>query len=360
MRRCTRCVMPDTRPGLTFDAEGVCAACRAYEARTRVDYAARRRELAALCDEHRGIGGGYDCIIAVSGGKDSHYQAHVMREEMHMTPLLISVSDNFPMTAAGQHNIANISEAFGCDLIIWRPDIAAQKKVMRYCFEKHGMPTYYTDRYIYTVPLWFSYLMNIPLVVYGENVQYEYSGIGPETPSARAQIENGVASGIPWGAMGKATGLPRPPLFDPPIMDGIEPTYLSYYDAWNSFDHYQFAESRGFRSLHGEWERTCCIEDWNQVDTRAYLVHPWLKYPKYGHSMATDISARMVRYGKLARAEALELVAKHDHNLDPLCVQDFCAFCGYSEKEFWAIVDKFYNPALFTKTEHGWILNEEA
>jgi tRNA(Ile)-lysidine synthase TilS/MesJ len=93
------------------------------------------------------------------------------------------------------------------------------------------------------------------------------------------------------------------------------------------------------------------------VDSRAYLVHPWLKYPKFGHASATDYGARLIRYGLLTRAEAQKLVKEHDHRLDVKAVRDFCEFLGYSEKEFWDIVDTFYNRELFEKNQFGeWVL----
>ena len=119
MKYCTKCTMPDTRPGISFDAEGVCTACRHYEARKEVDWAARFKEFEALCNKYRGMNGpgGYDCAVAVSGGKDSHFQVYMLKEVMHMNPILFSAEDNFPMTEAGKHNLKNISEAFGCTII---------------------------------------------------------------------------------------------------------------------------------------------------------------------------------------------------------------------------------------------------
>ena len=112
MRYCKKCTMPDTRPGITFDAEGVCSACRHYENRKNVDWDARFKEFEAYCDKYRGMNGpgGYDCAVAVSGGKDSHFQVWMLKEVMHMNPILFSVEDNFPMTQAGIHNLKNISE----------------------------------------------------------------------------------------------------------------------------------------------------------------------------------------------------------------------------------------------------------
>lgn len=163
MKYCKKCVMPSTRPGITFNEEGICSACQSYEKRKDIDWDVRWKEFEAICDKYRGKNGdGYDCAIAVSGGKDSHYQVHLMKNVMHMNPILFSVEDNFPMTDAGIHNLKNISEEFGCPIISIKPDIKAQKKLMRYMFEKYGKPTWYVDRLIYTYPLIMAQKFNTP------------------------------------------------------------------------------------------------------------------------------------------------------------------------------------------------------
>ena len=359
-----RCVMPDTRPGIYFDEHGICAACLAYEKRRKIDYKQRYLELKALCGKYRGMNGksGYDCMVAVSGGKDSHFQVHVMKEEMRMNPLLVTVEDNFPMTAAGAHNLKNISEEFGCDVISMKPNIRVQKIISRKTFEQYGKPTYFIDRYIYTYPLNMAVKFNAPLLVYGENVNYEYGGAQcKETYSAKEQINNGVASGIPLAAI-IGTGGTKKDLnfFNPPAksdLDKLNPLYLSYFVPWNSYANYIFAKSRGFHDLTHEWQRTHHVEQFDQVDSRAYLVHAWMKYPKFGHASATDYAARFVRYGLITRKEAQMLVKEHDHKLDVKCVRDFCTFFGYKESDFWTIVDKFYNPKLFEKNQmREWVL----
>ena len=367
MKYCTKCVMPDTRPGIKFDERGVCSACQSYENRKKIDWDARWKEFEQLCDKYRGMNGpdGYDCCIAVSGGKDSHFQVYLMKEVMHMNPLLVSAEDNFQMTEAGKHNIKNISEVFGCDLVTMKPNIAAQKKVMRYTFEKYGKPTYFIDRYIYTYPLHMAAKFNLPLLVYGENVSYEYGGgHDKETPYAYDQILNGVANGIEKQELVDNCGISMKDLnfFDPPTKEELSklcPIYVSYFTQWNSFKNYEIAKKLGFHDLTHEWTRTHKVEQFDQIDTPAYLVHAWMKYPKFGHAGATDYSARMVRYGMISREEAIKLVNEHDGKLDPRSVREFCQFLGYSEREFWQIIDKFYNRDIFTKDEFDrWVLKE--
>ena len=235
---------------------------------------------------------------------------------------------------------------------------------MRNMFEKYGKPTWYIDRHIYTFPLHMALKFNTMLLVYGENVSYEYGGNDDaETYSAKGQIENGVASGmddaelLSWGVDPAALALTEAPTKEE--LAKLDPIYLSYFMPWNSYKNYQLAKSRGFHDLTHEWDRTHHAENFDQIDSRAYLVHSWLKYPKFGHAAATDYTARYIRYGMMTRDEAKEIINKHDHDLDVLCVRDFCDFCGYTETEFWAIIDKFYNRDIFKKDETGrWVLKE--
>lgn len=363
MKYCTKCVMPDTRPGISFDEQGICSACRSHEKKKLIDYTARMNELRELCNKYRGMNGdGYDCAIAISGGKDSHYQVYVMKELMHMNPILFSVEDNLTMTRAGQHNIRNISQEFGCPIISLKPDIRLQKRLMRKTFERYGKPTWLIDRLIYTFPLKMAIQFNTPLLVYGENVSYEYGGADSvETYSAKNILCNGVASDIPLEElMDDAITVKDLHMTIAPQKEEIEkldPIYLSYFLEWNSYKNYFFAKSRGFHDLTAEWDRTMCVENFDQVDSLGYLVHAWMKYPKFGHACATDYSARFVRYGIISRDEAMQLVKERDHALDPQAVADFCNFTGYTETEFWGIIDTFYNREIFTKNQYGqWCL----
>ena len=366
MRFCSKCIMPDTRPGITFDKNGVCIACQNNEKKKNVDWDTRYEELKKLCDKYRRKNPtDYDCIIAVSGGKDSHYQVYVMKELMNMNPLLITVEDFFTMTEAGKHNQNNIMEAFGCNMIAFKPNRRAAKTISRYMFEKYGRPLWYVDRLLYTVPLYYASALNIPLLVYGENVSYEYGGVDDEeTYSAREQVFNGVAPDVSLDELVEI-GVPREELayLEAPsreMLNNLDPIYLSYFVEWNAIKNYEFAKTRGFKDLTHEWDRTNHIESFNQIDSYGYLLNAWMKYPKYGHAYATDYAARWTRYGMMTREEAVELAEKKDHDVDPKIVEDFCRFTGMTIKEFYDALDKLYNKELFEKNSWGqWRLKNE-
>ncbi len=366
MKFCAKCLMPNTRPGITFNEKGVCIACQNNERKKSIDWNTRYEELKKLCDKYRRKNPGeYDCIIAVSGGKDSHYQVYVMKEIMDMNPLLITVEDFFTMTDAGVHNQKNITETFGCNLIAFKPNRKAGKIISKYMFEKYGRPLWYVDRLLYTVPLYYAAALNLPLLVYGENVSYEYGGVDDkETYSAREQVFNGVAPDVDLNELVKL-GIPKEELvyLEAPsreMLNNLDPIYLSYFVEWNAIRNYEFAKTRGFKDLTHEWDRTNHIENFNQIDSYGYLLNAWMKYPKYGHAYATDYASRWIRYGILTRGEALKMVEERDHALDPKIIDDFCSFTGMTIEEFYKDLDNLYNKELFEKNSFGqWRLKEE-
>lgn len=360
-KRCVQCVMPNTRPGISFNEFGVCSACQNYENRKNVDWDKREWEFAELCERHRKTLDKWDCIIAVSGGKDSTYQVKVLKEDFGMNPLLVNVS-NFTWTETGKENYANMLNTFDCECVSLDLSPATCKKMFRYSFETYGSPTWYFDRAVYTYPLYIAKKFGIPLVVYGENISYEYGGPGAEdTPDARGQITNAVANGYGMDDFAYAGIDPnRAYLMQAPDMEGVEPIYLSYYFPWSGTRNLLSSKAYGFQELDRYERRKGFIEQYDQIDSAGYLVHCWMKWPKFGHARATDVASSWIREGLISRDRAMELVKEHDHELDDHIAAEFINFCGYSDDEFFAIVHRWYNREIFVQDEIGkWRLREK-
>jgi N-acetyl sugar amidotransferase len=366
MKYCKKCVMPDTRPGSVFDEEGVCQACRNYERRAKVDWKARFEELESLCAKYRRSDGYYDCIIAVSGGKDSHFLTYTMKERMGMNPLLVCVADPFTHTAAGIHNLRNLGESFGCDIVVFNMSIDLFRRVTRIGFEELGEPLRFIEAAIYMVPFKYAVAFNIPLIVYGENAAYTYGTTAEDSYSAKRYIEAGhSATGERLGNtitdFWYEHGIPLKELnaLIPPSMEDLErvkpePIFMSYFVPWDDERNYAIAKRYGFKDLSHEWKREGFIEDYGQIDSVAYIVHLWMKYPKFGFARVTDIASRWVRKGKITREEAKRLVVEHDHKLDQRAMEDFINFMGYKPRQFWDIVERFWNLNLFENIDGVW------
>jgi len=361
MKRCKRCLMANTKPGLILDEEGICQACRHYERRAGTDYNQRFQELRTLTSKFKRTDGYYDSLIAVSSGKDSHFQVYVMKELLGMNPLLVSASDPFSKTKAGQHNLDNITKAFGCDIISLNLNSALVRKMVRIAFEEFGSPTWPIDRAIYVFPIRMAINMKIPLVIYGENVSYEYGGVlEQETYSAKDQINNDVAKKVDFSLWTKH-GISQNEmnmLFYPTTEEiaaaELEPIYLSYFIPWDGYRNYQIAKRYGFRDLTHEWRREGYIEDYDQIDSIAYLMNVWMKFPKFGFARATDVVGYWIRSGRITREQGISLIKEHDHKLDQRVLDDFLKFTGYSDREFWDRVENFWNRNLFSKETGYW------
>lgn len=363
MRYCKKCVMPDTRPGIVFDEAGVCQACRNAEMSKQVDWGDRWEQLRQLCNKHRGRKGDYyDCIVTVSGGKDSYFQTHVMKELMGMNPLLVNVA-NFSWTETGRQNFDNMGDAFGCDILSLHLNKRVARNLFRKAFERLGSPSWYWDKAVYAFPIKVAIDLGIPLIVYGENINYTYGGgQKDETPSAKEQINNDVVKKVDiesWldkDVSRKDLNAIIYPSKEEIEKAGLEPIYLNYFVPWDGRENMKIAKGYGWKSLGdtGEWVREGYIEDYDQIDAIGYLVHPWLKYFKFGHARATDVACYWIRSGLISRDEGIKLVKEHDRKLDPKALADFLDFTGYTEAEFWEIANRFRNPKLWDKVEGGW------
>jgi N-acetyl sugar amidotransferase len=359
MKYCKACLMPDTRPGLIFNDDGICAACINFEKQKTTDWDQRWKELETLCDQYRGNGKDYDCAIAISGGKDSHFQVYVLKEKLKMNPLLISVG-NVDWTETGRKNIENISDTFGCDIISFQPNFKVARKIFRKAFEKIGSPTWYVDGLIYAFPLKMCLKFGIKFLIYGEDVNFTYGGEHQiETSSALMQPYNDVVKPVwdIWFEDGDITEQELESSRVPPHEEvknaKINPIYLSYFVPWNSVHNYEVATRWGFRHLGHEYDREGSLDNYDQIDSIPYLLHPYLKYLKFGHSVSTDNASRWIRYGIKTRDEMIPLVEEKDKKLDQGIVDKFCEFTKMTHHEFWQIMDKWYNKELFEQDHDG-------
>ena len=351
-----------------FNDEGICYPCLNHDKKQTVDWDQRWRELEQLCDRYRGCNGDdYDCIITASGGKDSHFQTYIFKEKMHMNPLLVSV-DNVSWTQTGRQNWENLRTVFGVDahMISLNPQVC--KKMFRRAFTKLGSPTWYFDLAIYAYPLQMGIKLGIPLIVYGENTNYERGGAlgGKETYSALEQINNDVVKPVPWEEWcdDEMTYKDvRPAIYSSQeeiAKAKLDPIFLSYFVSWSSVNNWEFAKLYGFRDLDdtGEWHREGTWQQYDQIDTIGYMVHTWMKFLKFGHWIATDYLSIYIREGRMTRQEAVRIVNEEEYKLDTKMLQDFLDFCGYTGEEFWTIAERFANTDIVEKRDGVWRLKE--
>jgi len=280
---------------------------------------------------------------------------------MVMNPLLITVGDPFTKTEAGMRNFRNLGDTFGCDHIVFNLSIDLFRRVTRIAFEEFGEPLRFIEAAIYTVPMKMAMRFGIPLVVYGENSAYEYGTTDGDDYSAMGTIRRAFESididfWLQRGVAKEEVNAVVPPTTEELEEVQPEPIFMSYFYPGSSTKNLEIAKRYGFRDLSHEWKRDGCIEDFEQIDSVAYIVHIWLKYPKFGFQRVSDIASRRVREGELSLSQAKELIDEHDHKLDQRAMDDFIGFLGYTPRQFWETVEGFWDRNIFEKVDGKWQL----
>lgn len=351
---CQRCVLPDTRPGTKF-VNGVCQACLNSESNTKVNWQERFEELEDLVKPFR-RSSKYDCMIAVSGGKDSHYLCYLFKVVLGMNPLLLRVGDCFGITEVGKYNIKNLSNTFELDMLEYNVNYPTYRNMSKFCFEYYGnFP--FVDGTVYTIPYNLAVALNIPLLIYGENPAYVYGSTDKDSPDATPHIINNFKE---MEKLFDTSGISMPEIMlTRDLSLDVKSIFVSYYVPWNGQYNYEVAKMYGFKDLTHEWDRQGNIENYDSVDMIGWQVSHWLKYIKFGFGRTTDIASRWVREGTLTREWAVELVKARDSKLDQRMLEDFCQSVGYSIPYFYEVCDKFYNQEIFEKKNGLWVRRPE-
>ena len=345
MKRCKKCLMPDTRPGIKFNDDGICIPCIAFEQRKQIDWAKRWIQLEELCNRYRKNTGTYDCLITVSGGKDSMRQVQIMKEQMNMNPLCIMI-DNFSWTTIGRQNYYNLSERFGVDMICYTPNRKYMKQRVLEDFVQYLHPARFWDELLYSIPHEYAKRFNIDLVVWGENPALEKGGLNLDDPgNALKQIDSYI----------KLTKTKNKSKID---LD-IKSIFLDYYIPWSRYENASFAMVNGMKTLDNIWNREGFEGfSFEQVDTIGYLVNAYSKFIKFGFGSMTELCSDAIRHKVMSREEGLERIKKYDWKINPGMIEDFCKGIGISKDKFWKVIDKHANKELLYKNGF-WKLKEE-
>lgn len=369
LRYCKRCVMPDTKPDLRLDDDGICNACRSYERRATIDWAARGRELESILKKYRNPSGKHwDCIIPVSGGKDSTTQT-VRLLQLGMNPLCVTAT-TCDLSAIGRKNIENIKR-LGVDYMEFSPNPVVRAKLNRIGLTQVGDISWPEHVGIFTIPVRAAVQFNIPLIIWGENSQNEYGG-----PAAAA--ENNTLNRRWLEEFGGLLGLRVSDLVG---MEGLEhrhlipyqyPSdeelnrvavtglFLGYYLPWDGLSNALVAQANGFTTFDRAIEGS--MVNYENLDNHQTGIHDYFKFLKFGFARATDIACLHVRRGRITREDALDIVRRRDGAFPwtylnkPLA--EILAPLDMSVDEFVRICDKFTNKKIFKRDANGQLLKD--
>ncbi|MBM4293808.1 MAG: N-acetyl sugar amidotransferase [Deltaproteobacteria bacterium] len=369
LRYCRRCVMPETKPDLFIDEEGVCNACRNFENRKQVEWDQRKVELLQILERYRSKdGGNYDCIIPVSGGKDSHFQT-IRMLELGMTPLCVTATTD-QLSDIGRHNIENLKR-LGVDYLEMTTNPVVRHKVNRIGLTQVGDISWPEHVTIFTVPVRIAVQFQIPLIIWGENPQNEYGG-----PAAAAEDhvltrrwleEFGGLLGLRVSDLIGLDGIERQHLIQytyPPDEElqrvGVTGLFLGYYLPWDGLQNALVAQAHGFKTYQRTVEGS--VVNYENLDNVQTGIHDYFKFLKFAFGRATDLACLHIRRGRISRADGLKMVQTHDGKFPwnylghPL--QEVLDKIDMTLEEFIRVCDRFTNKKLFVCDSRGQLVKD--
>jgi N-acetyl sugar amidotransferase len=366
---CNRCVMPETKPDLLIDPKGVCNACRSFESRSAVDWDARSSELADILERYRSpAGSSYDCIVPVSGGKDSTYQ--VLRLlELGANPLCITATTD-SLSELGRRNIENLKQR-GVDYIEVTTNPVVRRRINRLALTQVGDISWPEHVTIFTIPIRLAVQLGVPLVVWGENSQHEYGGPAGaaegSTLTRRWLEEFGGLLGLRVSDLVGQEGIEQRHLIQYTYPSdeelervGVTGLFLGYYLPWDGYGNALYAQAHGLETYHKSVEGS--LVNYENLDNHQTGIHDYFKFLKYAFGRATDLACLHVRRGRLARDDAVRLVREHDGKFPweylGRGLEDILAEIDMTLEEFVRVCDRFTNKRLFVCDARGELIRD--
>lgn len=341
LRYCARCCLPETCEGIQFDELGICLACRSQEQKMRMDWAVREKKLRALLEKAKAeSGNNYDCVVPISGGKDSCYQLHILVKVYGLTPLAVTFSHNW-FTEVGKFNLSNILEKLDVDHMMYTPNRGLVNKLARQSLPLIGDACWHCHAGVYSYPFHVATKFRIPLIIYGES----YAEASARTTYLdEAETEKDMVD-YAWKNTSAGNGdkmlsddVTRKDLtlFYPPSPDemreaGIYGIHLGDYLYWDNERTTEFLiKEYGWKEdkVEGSYKH------YKSVECKMAGVHDYAKFVKRGFGRATDFASQDVRAGIMTREEAFDLAAKVDAERPNEGLDYYLSITGYTEEEF--------------------------
>ena len=367
MKFCTKCLYPDTKPGLHFDENGVCFACKWHELKNTIDWNSRKKELEKILDKYKNKdGNSYDCIIPISGGKDSHYLAYVIIKEFGLKPLLVNFHP-LDQTAIGRENLENL-KSLGADCIEFTPNPLVYKKLAKFGLVELGDYQWPEHLGIFTIPYKIAAQYKIPLLIWAETpneygVGDNYDGIYVNDREFQEKFQGFFLDKIKPEDMVKYNFEKRDllPYFFPSQKEtddiGITGIFLGSYLKWDIFKQMDIVKSVGFKEDKITKEGT--YDSWENLDVKYTVFHDYFKFLKFGFGRTTDHVSIEIRYGRMTRDEGLKRIKEFEGKIPTQYLDEFLTESELTKEEFLDICEKFTNKDLFKKDENDMLLRDE-
>lgn len=366
--RCNSCLYPmSSATPMEVNSDGICMGCLQASAKFEISDEGWQQRLdllrQTLVEGSQAAGSDYDCIIAVSGGKDSYFQTHVIRKVLGLNPLLVTYYGN-NFSEVGEKNLRNMKDAFGVDHIIYSPGVDVLKKLNRLGFIITGDMNWHNHCGIATIPMKMAVNFGVPFVIWGEHGYADLCGQFSLNDFVEFTYRNRLehfCRGYEWNYMVGLEGLTEKDLYaykypSDEQIDAINlrGLYMNNFVRWDPAKQTELViREYGFETPDLPFERTYRSMS-NLDDIHENGVHDYMKFIKFGYGRCTDHASKDIREGKLGRSQAVDLVTKHDP-VKPSDLARWLDYTGMTEDQFDRIADTFREPTVWSYRDGEWI-----
>jgi N-acetyl sugar amidotransferase len=366
---CTKCVMPDTKPDLSFNEKGVCNACSNFNNRKEVDWDLRMNELRTILDKYRSKdGSNHDCIIPVSGGKDSTFQVLKMLE-LGMNPLCVTATTD-KLSDIGRYNIENIKK-LGVDYIEVSTNPVVRRKINKIALTQVGDISWPEHVTIFTIPIRIAVERKIPLLIWGENSQHEYGGpaaaVETNVLNRRWLEEFGGMNGLRVSDLIGLEGIEKKHLIDytyPSDEDltrvGVTGLFLGYYMPWDGPNNAFIAQAHGMKTYPTIVEGS--IVSFENLDNIQMRIHDYFKFLKFGYDRVSDWASVYIRRNRLSREDAMQLIKRYAGKFPSsylgTSLEEILEEIDVTPEDFVEICDRYTNKKLFKCDANGNLIKD--
>ncbi|MBU1895906.1 N-acetyl sugar amidotransferase [Patescibacteria group bacterium] len=365
MKYCAKCVSPETKPAIRFDENGVCNFCRYFESLDRVDWEDRKRQFIEIATQAKNKGAQYDCVVGVSGGKDSTYMALYARDVLGLKVLLANMMPEC-ITENGQHNINNLQE-MGFDCFMFRPNPKVSRTLAKMAFYKWGNPVKPSEYALYATPVRAAIMYKVPLVIFDidttnidDESKWQTDGDASRINESNTLGFTGDADHLICEGVTKEDLVPyQYPTQEEIRQAEVKMVYHAHFERWSAHHHAMFSIARGLHVRDDNPEDLGRRTNYHALDADIGIMNQMLKHIKFGYGFATDDACAGIWDGTITREEGAKWVREYDGKCAVRYIQEFCDYIGITLDEFWNVTETFRGP-MWQKNKIGeWKLKDQ-
>ena len=321
LKRCTKCLLPETHETITFDEKGVCNVCNGLEIKNKkIDWKKKKDEFDELIELNRGKND-YDCIVPFSGGKDSTWTLYYLMKEYKIKPLVVRFDHGFLRSGLNE-NAKKTFKKLGVDVINFSPNWHLVRKLMLQSLLEKGDFCWHCHTGIFSYPMWVALRYQVPLIIWGEpSAEYTaYYSYEQEEEVDEKRFNRYVNLGISSDDMQIRLGedideRDLKPYSYPPLKELRRLNYrsvcLGSYIPWDVKKQSEII-SKELNWKGDEVENVPEIYSYEKIECYMQGVRDYLKYIKRGYTRPSHLTSIDVRNKRMKRVEGVKIIDEYE------------------------------------------------